>query len=102
SNPTTTLQTVTYTLRPRVTGGAGCIGEDVTVTINVNPRPVLAATPQAPICSGNQIDISLTADVSTTVSTWTASAPATITGAGAGAGDRIFQVLFNSGNIVEM
>jgi gliding motility-associated-like protein len=101
SNPSTTVQTVTYTLRPRVIGGAGCIGDDVTVTVNVNPKPVLTATPQAPICSGDQIDISLTADVSTTVSTWTASAPATITGAGAGAGDRIFQVLFNGGNIVE-
>ncbi|MBS1979238.1 MAG: gliding motility-associated C-terminal domain-containing protein [Bacteroidetes bacterium] len=101
SNPSTTVQSVTYTLRPRMTGGAGCIGDDVTVTINVNPRPTITATPQAPICSGDQIDISLTADVANTVSTWTVSAPGTVTGASPGAGDRIFQVLFNSGNIVE-
>ncbi len=101
NNPGIAAETVTYTLRPRINGGAGCIGDDVTFVITVNPRPSITASPQAPICSGDAIDISITADVPLTVSTWTVSAPATVVGASPGAGDRIFQILFNNGNIVE-
>ncbi len=101
SNPGTVAETVTYTLRPRINGGAGCIGDDVIIIITVNPRPTVVPSPQPQICSGDIIDITLTTDVATTVSTWTVTAAATITGESAGAGDRIFQILFNSGNIVE-
>ncbi|MBL7849295.1 MAG: gliding motility-associated C-terminal domain-containing protein, partial [Cyclobacteriaceae bacterium] len=101
SNPTTTAQTVTYTFRPRFNGGAGCVGDDVVSVVTVNPRPTVVPSPQAQICSGDVVDITLTTDVATTVSTWTVSAPATITGESAGAGDRIFQILFNSGNNIE-
>lgn len=101
SNPLTTAQTVTYTMRPRINGGAGCIGDDVFITVTVNPRPTVTPSPQPQICSGDVIDITLTTDVAATVSTWTVTANPTITGASAGAGDRIFQILFNSGNIVE-
>ncbi|CAN5261349.1 hypothetical protein BH09BAC3_BH09BAC3_22840 [soil metagenome] len=102
SNPGISQETVTYTLRPRINGGAGCIGDDVTVTISVNPRPSVTATPQAPVCSGvDPVNITLTYDVPLTIGTWTVSAPATIVGASPGAGDNIFQILFNNGNVVE-
>ncbi|MGE4017703.1 MAG: PKD-like domain-containing protein [Cyclobacteriaceae bacterium] len=101
SNPTTSAQTVTYTLRPRINGGLACVGDDVTVTVTVNPRPTITASAQAPICSGDFVNITLTPDVANTIATWTVSAPATITGANAGAGNLIFQTLFNSGNVQE-
>jgi len=103
NNPGASPETVTYTLRPRMTAGAGCIGDDVIVTITVNPRPDVTATPPAPICSGDQIDIPLTAvpAVAQTVFTWTVSASANITGATSGAGDDIIQSLFNKGTVVE-
>jgi gliding motility-associated-like protein len=101
SNPLTTAQTVTYTMRPRINGGAGCVGDDVIILITVNPRPTVVASAQPPICSGEVIDITLTTDVATTVSTWTVTADPSITGESAGAGDRIFQILFNSSNIVQ-
>ncbi|NOT73718.1 MAG: T9SS type B sorting domain-containing protein [Cyclobacteriaceae bacterium] len=99
NNPGLNIETVTYTFRPRISGGAGCVGDDVNVVITVNPRPNITASPQAPICSGETVDITLTSDLGpTTVSTWTVVAPIApnVTGASSGAGDRIFQVLFNN------
>ncbi len=100
SNPTTTVQTVTYTLQPVVSGGLGCQGDQVTITVNVNPLPTLTNSPQAPICSNDFINITLTSDVANTINTWTATVTAgTVTGAAAGAGDLIFQTLKNTGTI---
>ena len=103
SNPTASIQTVTYTFHPAILGGSGlgCIGDNVVVTINVNPRPVASATAQPPICSGDQVSITLSADVSGTIPSWTVTAPGTIAGAIPGSGNQILQVLFNSGNITE-
>ncbi len=100
SNPLTTTQSVTYTFRPRINGGAGCIGDDVVVSVNVNPRPIITATGvPAAICSGDQVNISIVSDVSSTVSTWPAPSIAptagSVTGGSAGAGDQLFQILFN-------
>ncbi len=100
-NPTVTTQTVTYTLQPKVIGGLGCVGDNVVVTVTVNPRPVLTASAQPDICSGDFINVTLTPDVANTVAIWTVSAPATITGESNGAGNLIFQTLFNTGNIPE-
>ncbi len=100
-NPTITAQTVTYTLQPKVIGGLGCIGDNVVVTITVNPLPTVVASAQTDICSGDFVNITLTPDVVNTVAIWTVSAPATIAGASNGAGNLIFQTLFNNGNIPE-
>jgi len=100
SSPSTTTESVTYTFRPRINGGAGCIGDDVVVSVNVNPRPNISATGvPAAICSGDQVNISIVSDVSSTVSTWPAPTVAptagSVTGGSAGAGDQLFQILFN-------
>lgn len=95
-NPTTTSQTVTYTFRPQTAGGLGCQGDNVVVTITVNPLPTVVASPQADICSGEFINITLTPDVANTVAVWTVSAPPGVAGASNGAGNLIFQTLFNN------
>ncbi len=100
SSPSTTTENVTYTFRPRINGGAGCIGDDVLISVNVNPRPNISATGvPAAICSGDQVNISIVSDVSSTVSTWPAPTIAptagSVTGGSAGAGDQLFQILFN-------
>jgi gliding motility-associated-like protein len=100
-NPTITAQTVTYTLQPKVIGGLGCIGDNVVVTITVNPTPTIVASAQPDICSGDFINITLTPDVANTIAVWTVSAPATVAGASNGAGNLIFQTLFNNGNVPE-
>lgn len=97
-NPTTTTQTVTYTFRPQTAGGLGCQGDNVVVTITVNPLPTVVASPQGEICSGDFVNITLTPDVANTVAVWTVSAPSGVTGASNGAGNLIFQTLFNNNN----
>jgi len=100
-NPTVTSQTVTYTFQPKIIGGLGCLGDNVVVTITVNPRPTILASAQPDICSGDFVNITLTPDVANTIALWTVSAPVTVAGAGNGAGNLIFQTLFNNGNIPE-
>jgi gliding motility-associated-like protein len=100
-NPTVTTQTVTYTFQPRIIGGLGCAGDNVVVTITVNPLPTIVASAQPDICSGDFVNITLTPDVANTVATWTVSAPVTIVGESNGAGNLIFQTLFNNGTIPE-
>ncbi|MBX2901555.1 MAG: gliding motility-associated C-terminal domain-containing protein [Cyclobacteriaceae bacterium] len=100
-NPTTTAQTVTYTFQPRIVGGLGCVGDNVVVTVTVNPLPNVTASAQPPICSGDFINITLTPDVANTVAIWTVAAPPTVVGASNGAGNLIFQTLFNNGNVPE-
>ncbi len=100
-NPTVTSQTVTYTLQPKIIGGLACVGDNVVITITVNPRPTIIASAQPDICSGDFINITLTPDVANTIAIWTVSAPPTVTGASNGAGNLIFQTLFNNGNIPE-
>lgn len=97
-NPTTTAQSVTYTFRPQTAGGLGCQGDNVVVTISVNPLPTVTASAQPDICSGELINITLTPDVANTVAVWTVSAPPGVAGASNGAGNLIFQTLFNNNN----
>ena len=100
NNPTTSVQTVTYTLLPVVSGGLGCVGDNVTIIVNVNPLPSLTNSAQAPICSNDFINITLTSDVANTINTWTAAVTSgTVTGSGPGAGDLIFQTLRNTGSV---
>jgi len=87
-----------------VSGGLGCIGNPVTITLNVNPAPNVTSTiinptlVPAAICSNDLVNISLAADVSATVNSWTASVTAgTAKGFSNGAGELIFQTLKNTG-----
>lgn len=93
-NPTTLAQTVTYTFRASVVGGLGCISEDITALLTVNPSPNVVASAQAPICSSDFINITLTPDVANTICNYTVTPPSVISGATSGAGNLIFQTLF--------
>lgn len=104
SNANTSMSTSVYTLQPVVVGGLGCVGNPVTITLNVNPAPNVTPTiinptlVPAAICSEDLVNISLAADVSSTVNSWTASVVSgTAKGFSNGAGDLIFQTLKNTG-----
>jgi gliding motility-associated-like protein len=104
SNANTFMSTAIYTLQPVVSGGLGCVGNPVTITVNVNPSPNATSTfinptlVPAAICSNDLVNISLASDVSGTVNSWTASVTAgTAKGFAAGSGDLIFQTLKNTG-----
>ncbi|MFZ1807124.1 MAG: PKD-like domain-containing protein, partial [Cyclobacteriaceae bacterium] len=100
-NPTLMDQTVTYTLRPEVSGGLGCPGDDVIVTVTIKPRPIISPVAPQSVCSGEFRSISLVTDIPGTFATWSVSAPGTITGALNGGGNNLDITLFNSGFNVE-
>jgi gliding motility-associated-like protein len=102
NNPTLTDQTVTYTLRPVVSGGLACPGDDVVVTITVKPRPIISPVAPVTVCSGEFRSIPLTLDIAGTFATWTVSAPGTITGAINGGGSNLDITLFNTGFSTEV
>ncbi|MDZ7648926.1 MAG: PKD-like domain-containing protein [Cytophagales bacterium] len=79
---------------------SGCAGDNVVVTVAINPLRTIVASAQPDICSGDFINITLTPDVQF-MATWTVSAPVTIVGESNGAGNLIFQTLFNNGTIPE-
>ncbi|MBS1490739.1 MAG: gliding motility-associated C-terminal domain-containing protein [Bacteroidetes bacterium] len=101
NNTTVSQQTVSYVLQPVISGGLGCVGNTSTITLNVNPLPVITATSQAPICSDSTVNISLSSNVIGTINTWSTSiSPAnSVIGAGGGSGDLILQSLRNTGNV---
>lgn len=86
----TTAGTAVYTITP--TAG-GCTGTPITVTITVNPKPVVTATPASQtICSGSATGISLTSTVAGTTFSWTV-VQTNVSGASAGSGSSIAQTL---------
>ncbi len=70
TNNSTVPQTVTYTVTPTATLG-GCVGTQQTVTVIVNPSPVITNANSATICSGSTVNIPLTSSVPSTF-TWVA------------------------------
>jgi len=83
TNPTATAEII-YTIIPE---SNGCDGVPFTFTVRVNPRPVLTASQGAsPICSGNQLGITLTSNIpgnttSSTRYTWTSTVSGVTDGA---------------------
>ena len=55
-NLTNAALTVAYVISPRTAGG--CFGNEVTVTMTINPEPVLASL-DATVCSGESSGITL-------------------------------------------
>ena len=82
TNPTNTPQTATYTVTP--TSGS-CGGSAFTLTVTINPKPVVPAQTQT-ICSGGTFTVSLTDNAPTTIIpsnttyTWTVAANANVSG----------------------
>ena len=52
-NLTNAALTVAYVISPRTAGG--CFGNEVTVTMTINPEPVLDASLDATVCSGESV-----------------------------------------------
>jgi len=88
--------TAVYSITPFV---GGCAGAPISVTITVNPTPIITATPASQIiCSGNSTGIALTSNVFGTVFSWTAN-QTNVTGAVASSGPTIAQTLTATGSI---
>ena len=88
---------VQYIVTPTSTTGT-CSGAPYTITVTVNPLPVVTTANTAATCSGTGPNISLTASVVSTF-TWTiGTITGGITGASAGSGATINQVLTDPSN----
>jgi gliding motility-associated-like protein len=98
TNPSNaTAGTVQYIVTPTSTTG-GCAGSPFTITVTVNPRPVVTNSATASICSNTSPNLVLSASTSSTF-TWTiGTVTGSITGASAGSGGTINQTLTNPSN----
>ena len=76
----------------------GCIGNTFTVTLTINPEPVVTNNPNKAICSGTSTAIALTSSIPSTFSWTIGTITGGITGASNGSGNAINQVLTNPGN----
>ncbi|GAB1451512.1 hypothetical protein MASR2M47_15680 [Draconibacterium sp.] len=77
-NTTTTAQTVVYTVTPTSTTGS-CPGTPQTVTITVNPVPIMSSANAKTICSGANVNLALTSVVPSNYS-WIATDNTNVTG----------------------
>jgi Leucine-rich repeat (LRR) protein len=97
TNESGVIQNVLYTVTP-TSMAAGCTGDSFTVTVTINPAPVLTITNNSPkISSGGTTDISISSSLVSTTFNFNAESPAEITGTGEGTGTLIAQTLTNSG-----
>jgi hypothetical protein len=87
TNSTNTVQTVVYTVTPTSLAGT-CAGSTFTVTITVNPAPVVDAITSKTVCVGDPVSVSFTTPVTGTEAvTYSWSNDETATGlAGSGTG----------------
>jgi gliding motility-associated-like protein len=103
-NTTINPITITFSVTASTSGSAVCPGPVATYSIVVNPTPVatFAFISNDTVCSGNQINISLSANTANTLFTWTAVNGAGVTGAAnsVSAQPSIQQVLVNSSSLV--
>jgi gliding motility-associated-like protein len=86
--------TVTYVVTPTAIDGS-CTGNPFTITVNVNPTPIITTSNTATICNGTGPNINLAASVPSTFSWTIGTITGGITGARAGSGGLINQMLYN-------
>ncbi|MCE1198251.1 MAG: gliding motility-associated C-terminal domain-containing protein, partial [Marinilabiliales bacterium] len=98
TNPSSTASgSIEYIVTPTATSG-GCAGVPYTITLTVDPAPVVTTPASATICSGSSTGIVLNASMPSSF-TWTVGAiTGGITGASAGSGPAINQTLVNPSN----
>jgi gliding motility-associated-like protein len=98
-NPTTSNQTVTYTITPRATGTAAgvCSGTPINIVVTVFPRPtVTPSLTDLQICSGEIVNILLPTNVTNSIAAWTVSNNVNVIGQFDGLGKSLFQSLINT------
>jgi hypothetical protein len=111
TNTTTIPQQVTYTVTPTSGDTGNCVGNPFTITITVNPTPVISAK-QLLICSGDAFNFTLTDGANGdkipvgTKYTWTVIPNPRITGAVNQSNPQnsilVSQALINTGTAVEV
>ena len=107
-NDTNTVQTVFYTVTPTSGVSGNCVGATFTVTVTLNPKPVIANT-TAVICSGSSFTVTPTnvasGDIvpSGTTYTWTVVDNLSVSGESNQVTGQasISQILTNNSNIVQ-
>ncbi len=99
TNPTLNPVNVVYTISP--VSALGCAGNTFTVTVTVNPEPLVTSAANYGICSGSSTGITLTATLPGTFIWSIGAITGGITGASAGAGTAINQILTNPGNTAD-
>lgn len=87
---------VIYTIVP--VSALGCQGSPFTVTVTIDPEPIITNLPAKNICSGTGSDISLAATIPSSFSWTIGTVTGGITGASNGSGTSINQVLTNPSN----
>ncbi|MES2593037.1 MAG: PKD-like domain-containing protein [Bacteroidota bacterium] len=91
-----TSGSVVYTVTPSANS---CSGAPITVTVTVDPKPVVTATPALKtICSGSNTSIALSSNVSGTSFNWTVSSTG-VSGGLTGNGANITDVLTTTGAV---
>jgi len=78
TNTTTSAQNIIYTVTPTSSAGS-CVGTSQTITVTVNPAPVMTSATTATICSGGTVGLALTSNVAS-IYTWIAANNANTTG----------------------
>jgi hypothetical protein len=105
NNTSTTRQTLTYTITPRIIGsGAGaCAGTPIQVVVSIDPTPSLTNLPNSVnICSGETLNFVPLSDVGGTTFSWTTSGGANITGETLSGTGSITDVLTNTGSTIQL
>jgi gliding motility-associated-like protein len=72
-----TTQTVVYTITPQFNG---CSGTPQTFTVTLFPTPLVTSSNSLNICSGNEVGLNLTSNVSSATFSWSANDNSTVTG----------------------
>jgi len=57
TNLTNTVQTLIYTVTPTSGAAGNCVGDDFTITVDVNPKPLIGNVDFPAICSGTPFDL---------------------------------------------
>ncbi|MDP1746685.1 MAG: PKD-like domain-containing protein [Bacteroidota bacterium] len=89
-----TSGTIQYIITPTSTSGS-CVGAAFTITVTVNPAPMVTNSNSVSICSGSNPNIFLTASLSSTFSWTIGTITSGVTGASANSGPTINQFLNN-------
>jgi gliding motility-associated-like protein len=94
-NPSTSASnTIEYLVTPTSTTGS-CVGSASTITVTVNPSPVITNSSTHSICSGASTNLTLTSTVASNYSWTIGTITGSITGSSAGSGGTINQALTN-------
>ncbi|QSE96140.1 PKD-like domain-containing protein [Fulvivirga lutea] len=103
-NPTTSNQTVTYTITPRAFGTVAgtCSGNPITVVVTVRPRSVVTPTlTNIELCSGESFTntLSFDVDINSVIAEWTVADNANVDGDNGSIGRTMFFSLVNNSNV---